>query len=239
MWFIISVLFFGLCSGQDQNIPPGMCQDFPFDACTPQNATKDDVVGLNQESFQEQCPMVKEFLRCLRTREEVCGVVIFDRPMVYDRIMNIVNDICDNSTSLHQAFIESIPCYKHAKDNLKQVCFDSKPDLFWTYEDFSAHHMQQDYLISETCKTSGTEYLNYGKLRCLNYVYVISCVADYAAAQCSSLARNVTVEFARRADYGTLGCSDRSAELLWPVIPNLSLTETMKQSLMRTLEGLL
>ncbi|KFM59592.1 hypothetical protein X975_20058, partial [Stegodyphus mimosarum] len=239
MWFIISVLLFGLCSGQYQNIPPGMCQGYPFDECKPQHATEDDTFGLNQDHFQELCPLVKQFLRCLKTREEVCGVVIFERPIYYDYYMSIVNDICDNSTSLHQAFVESIPCYKHIRTHLEEVCFDSKPDLFWTYEDFSAVQMQRDYLVSETCKTSGTEYLNFGKLRCLNFVYVISCVADYATAQCSSLARNGTVELARRVEYAAMGCPDRSAELLLPVIPNLNLSEALKQSLMRTLRGLL
>ncbi|XP_035232003.1 uncharacterized protein LOC118203820 [Stegodyphus dumicola] len=236
MWFILFGFLLAVCSGQTRQ---ELCEESPRSRCRrllePVNFFPRD-----EEQFEPGCSIVKQYLTCLKTGDEVCRDEIFKSHDQYERIVRLIHDICDNGTLLHYAYLESAPCFEHLADNYTAICTDSKPDLFWYYTEW-IQMLIYYFTLGDTgtySKTSGTEHLDFWKLICLNPTYFISCAADYATLQCSSLARNVTVEIARELVYAHSACAERAWQELSPVIPNLDLEESLKLSLMSTLEGL-
>ncbi|XP_035213326.1 uncharacterized protein LOC118187252 [Stegodyphus dumicola] len=236
MWFILFGFLFAICSGQNQQ---ELCKGSSIRRCE-KLLTSVNFFPRDEEQFEPVCSIMKQFLACLKTGEEVCHEPIFKSNDQYEGIVRLMDNICDNNTLLHYAYMVTAPCFEYLADNYTDVCIDSKPDLFWDYHEWIEMLIlnivrRGNVAIS---KTSGTEHLDFWKLLCLNQIYFISCAAEYASLQCSSYGQYVTVEIAREIYYANSICAARGLQELSPVIPNLDLEDSLKLSLLLTLEYL-
>ncbi|XP_035213751.1 uncharacterized protein LOC118187606 isoform X2 [Stegodyphus dumicola] len=228
MWFLFFAFLFTLCSGQPDS---DMCDLGPFKKC--KQMTQVGSFPETEEGLAEVCPLFKEYIGCLNVYDQSCEVTIFPNPGQYESLIGAIDDVCDRDSHLHRVFLESIPCYKHVSNSYRKVC-PSRELLFTALELYDIQNP-----IAEITDDTEIKSLRFWKLNsCLYQVYMVSCMADYAAAECTNDARQSTVDLARRSYYLDDECPQGYAETLLSIVPELDLDESLKKTLYRTLEGL-
>ncbi|XP_035213757.1 uncharacterized protein LOC118187607 isoform X5 [Stegodyphus dumicola] len=173
---------------------------------------------------------VKSYVECMHKYSKACNIKIFPAAGEYESINSLVSEVCDKDTLLHKAYLLSAPCYEYAVYNLSEVCFEPVAELFYDIE-------VQMALDSLHTPHKNPEYLGTAKLKCLENVVIVSCVAEYAAINCLTYAGQATVEIARRSYYVT-DCPTETVKELLIALWKLDTYRPLKNSLIRTLEGI-
>ncbi|KFM59591.1 hypothetical protein X975_20057, partial [Stegodyphus mimosarum] len=228
MWFLLFAYLLTLCSGQPES---NMCDLGPFKKCNQMGNV--DSFPDTEEGLAEVCPLFKEYIGCLNAYDQSCDVTIFSNPGQYESLIGVTDEVCDKDSHLHRVFLESIPCYKRKLKSFRKTC----PSANLLFTALQLYDIQNP--IAEIIDGPEIESMRFWKLNsCLFAISKISCLADYAAAECTNDAREATVDIVRRSYFLDDECPQGYAETLLSIVPELDVEESLKQTLSRTLEGL-
>ncbi|XP_035217844.1 uncharacterized protein LOC118191146 isoform X2 [Stegodyphus dumicola] len=171
-----------------------------------------------------------KFLHC-----ETIGPLSY--PGRYESIVSLLNDVCEKDTLFYKIVAKGLPCIKGALNDGKGNCGKSREKLMDAYKNYVEGKSEGNAGIFEG-KGSEAILQQLDTIECLQDINRVSCVADYAATECTDLAKGAVVEIARRSQMVDDRCADEDIPLLFETVNQLDLKKPHKQSLLYTFQGL-
>ncbi|KFM62144.1 hypothetical protein X975_00288, partial [Stegodyphus mimosarum] len=232
MFFLLLALFLAFNSGTCKS---RICKKDPYEVC------KQDFVRMefmdSEDELDYICLYYSEYLECFSKFLHCETTGPLSHPGRYESTVSLLNDVCEKDTLFYKIVAKSLPCIKGALNEGKGNCGKSREKLMDAYKAYVEGKSEGNSGIFEG-KGSEAILQEYRTIECLQDINRISCVADYAATECTDLARSAVVEIARRSQIVDDSCADEDIPLLFETVNELYLEKSLKESLSYTFQGL-
>ncbi|GFT92641.1 uncharacterized protein NPIL_170781 [Nephila pilipes] len=162
------------------------------------------------------CLKLKVYVDCIRNYLEECGNedASFEEQLKarYEKIDEVLNDVCEKESKLHIDFIGNIKCLKSSILSHNDSCYYKTEAVLKIYK-------QRFPEQTEHINKNGIYWDEYF---CLFEAYDISCLAADAANRCGLQAKNIILEIVKRLNYLEYSCSEEARVELMNLIETLN-----------------
>ncbi|GFS43391.1 uncharacterized protein TNIN_317181 [Trichonephila inaurata madagascariensis] len=163
------------------------------------------------------CPKLRDYVHCIQNHLDECGNEdgSFEEQIKvrYEKISEVLSDVCDKGSTLHDGIIYNIKCLKSRILNHNASCYDKTEAVLEIYSNH--RHLEETEDINKN-SIYWEEYF------CLFEAYDLSCLASDAADRCGLKAKNIILEIVKRLHYLENSCSKKAREELRNLIEILN-----------------
>ncbi|GIX77689.1 hypothetical protein CDAR_68221 [Caerostris darwini] len=179
--------------------------------------------------YNSLCPELETYLKCLKEWEDKCerdtGLTFFDNDKMYESLLDVSSDLCDEDALLYAVVTENLKCLNETLET--SSCYDEAQAAIREFKtSFTVDHDE------EYSHPSRSYY-------CLRDLVEVECYTNDVHVNCGTLAAEAMKEFVRRSYYIEFNCKAENLKLILSELDKYRLKSHHNEPLAGALEELI